>query len=122
LNTAADTYWLGAGWGVCRASSFVPTILGNVGVPGTLLFFTFCTQLLWPAFTFKPLKVQMHGAVLFGLAAILLDLVVSAPELGYLIIWLLFAMAAKFAGGREAAPTGPTATYLPNVRRRQATA
>ena len=119
FNTAADTFWLGAGWGVCRASSFVPTILGNVGIPGTVLFFAFCARLLWPALSLRRLKVPMHGAVLFGLSAVLLDLVVAAPELSYPIVWLLFAMAAKFAAAQETQPARPLPRY-PELQRFQA--
>lgn len=102
FNAAADTFWLGAGWGVCRASSFIPTLFGNVGLPGAALFFALCANLLWPAFSPRKLKVPIHGAVLFGLSAVLLDLSVSAPEIAHPIIWLLFAMAAKFASGQHA--------------------
>lgn len=45
----------------------------------------------------------MHGAVLVGLSSLLLNLFVSAPELTSPIIWLLFAMAAKFAQSAPAA-------------------
>ncbi len=119
FNAAADTYWLGAGWGVCRASSFIPTILGNVGIPGSTLFFAFCARLLWPAFTLRRLKIQIHGAVLFGLSAVLLDLVVSAPEISYPIVWLLFAIAAKFATAREPQSARHLAGY-PELQRLQA--
>jgi len=102
LKAAADTYWLGAGWGVCRASSFIPTVLGNVGLPGSMLLCAFCLRLLWPVTRLSRIKVQVHGAVLLGLVAVLLDLSVSAPELAHPIIWLLFAVAAKFAASEKA--------------------
>ena len=100
LKTAVDTYGIGAGWGVCRASSFVPTLLGNCGVPGSLLFFAFYWRLMRPAVRLNSLPIQTHGAVLFALAAVLLDLIVSAPEVANPMIWLLFAVAAKLAAGR----------------------
>lgn len=121
FQSAADTYWLGAGWGVCRASSFIPTIFANVGIPGSLFFLAFCSQILWPVFSFRRLKVDMHGAVLLGLSAVLLDLSFAAPELTSPIIWLLFAMGAKFAGSAEPTPARVAAPY-PEARRFQATA
>jgi hypothetical protein len=125
LKTAADTHWLGAGWGVCRASSFLPTVLGNVGIPGTGLIFAFCVKLLWPATQLNKLKLQLHGAVLVALSAVLLDLMASAPELANPVIWLLFAVAAKLASDRTPpfaqVFTGPM-NINPAARRLQATA
>jgi hypothetical protein len=122
FQSAADTYWLGAGWGVCRASSFIPTVFANVGIPGGLLFLAFCLQILWPIFGLRRLKVEMHGAVLVGLSALLLNLFVSAPELTSPITWLLFAMAAKFAPrGSTTMPARVIQPY-PETRRFQAAA
>jgi hypothetical protein len=119
FQSAADTYWLGAGWGVCRASSFIPTIFANVGIPGGLLFIAFCSQILRPIFGLRRLRVDMHGAVLIGLSSLLLNLFVSAPELTSPIIWLLFAMAAKFAQGAPAAAPARVIQPYPETRRFQ---
>lgn len=121
FRTATDTKWLGAGWGVCRASSFIPTLFGNVGVPGSILFFAFCSQLFLPVIALRKLKVPIHGAVLLGLGAVLLDLTVSAPELAHPIIWLLFAVAAKFASTRASLAL-PAGNPYPDVRLLHATA
>jgi hypothetical protein len=121
LRTAVDTHGLGAGWGVCRASSFIPTLLGNVGLPGSILFFLFCARLLRPALKLNKSKVQVHSAVLFALCALLLDLSVSAPELAHPVIWLLFAVAAKFAAGRAVVAPPPNQVY-PQLNRLGATA
>lgn len=99
LTTAAATHWLGAGWGVCRASSFIPTVLGNVGLPGALLFLTFSLKLIWSAVRKGNTRGQIHGAVVFALGAVLVDLAVAAPEIVSPIIWLLFAVIAKLEGG-----------------------
>jgi hypothetical protein len=115
FKTATDTKWLGAGWGVCRASSFIPTLLGNVGLPGSVLFLAFCAQLFLPVLALRKLKIPVHGAVLLGLCAVLLDLAVSAPELAHPIIWLLFAIAAKLAAGK-APSLSQSATPYPEVR------
>lgn len=99
-QAVAETHWLGAGWGVCRASSFIPTLLGNVGLPGAVLFLSFCWRIVWPVVRLNRLRVPIHGAVLLALCAVTLDLAVSAPEVAHPVIWLLFAMAAKFAKQR----------------------
>jgi hypothetical protein len=97
LTTAAATDWLGAGWGVCRASSFIPTVLGNVGLPGALLFFAFYFKLIWSVRKSNADR-PVHGAVVFALGAVLVDLAVAAPEIVSPIIWLLFAVTAKLEG------------------------
>jgi hypothetical protein len=109
LRTAADTHWLGAGWGTCRASSFVPTMLGNVGIPGSVLFFAFCSCLFWPVVRRRRVKIPFHGAALVALSAVLLDLIVSAPELGHPVTWLLFAVTAKLAVTRRPVWSRPMA-------------
>jgi hypothetical protein len=124
LTTAAATYWLGAGWGVCRASSFIPTVLGNVGLPGALLFFTFCFRLIWSGFRKGNAGRPVHGAVVFALGAVLVDLAVAAPEIVSPIIWLLFAVTAKLEGNPSfSAPpirqlAFREAKLLPSPRRR----
>lgn len=102
--TASDTYWLGAGWGECRASSFIPTLVANVGLPGALLFFVFCGNVFLPVLTPSSLRLSVHGAVLFSLSALLLVLIVSAPEIGHPIIWLFFAVAAKLRHSKAQRP------------------
>jgi hypothetical protein len=118
LRTAADTHWLGGGWGVCRASSFLPTVLGNVGIPGALLFSVFCSRLLRPIARLNRTKIPLHGAVLVALSAVLLNLIVSAPELANPVIWLLFAVAAKLAHDPSPALSGRinTAPWLKELR------
>jgi hypothetical protein len=98
LTTATATYWLGAGWGVCRASSFIPTILGNVGLPGTLLLLAFWFKLICSGFRRGNSRHLDHGEVVFALSAILVDLAIAAPEIVSPVIWLLFAVTAKLEG------------------------
>jgi hypothetical protein len=97
FNTAVATDWFGAGWGICRASSIIPTMLGNVGIPGLALFCAFCFGLLRPALKPRSIKLPIHGAVLFALGAVLVVLVVAGPQLDFPVIWVLFAVAAKLA-------------------------
>jgi hypothetical protein len=97
LQTAADTFWIGAGWGTCRASSFIYTTLANVGIPGTLLLCIFCFEVLKPMLHLSRIKMAVHGTALFGLSTALLSLAVAIPDIVQPIIWLLFALAAKLA-------------------------
>ena len=41
MKTLQDTYYMGAGWGSARASGLFYCLLGNVGVPGVVLFVGF---------------------------------------------------------------------------------
>ncbi len=101
LTTAADTYGLGAGWGMCRGSSFIPTLLANAGIPGFVLFFAFCFEIMRPVLRPRRIRLPIHGAVLFTLSVALLDLFISGPEATQPILWLLFAIAARLAVPRR---------------------
>jgi len=95
LSVATSTWLLGAGWGSCRASSFVASALGNVGIPGVLLFSVFCWTVLKPVTRINHLRVPLHGGVLIALGSALLSLLISVPEANHPVMWLLFAIAAK---------------------------
>lgn len=98
-STATHTYWLGAGWGVCRASSIFPTLLGNVGIPGVLLL-GLCA--LRPFLSLlNRTEQRLHGAVLSSLATALIALLVSGPELTAQIIWLLWAIDSRLAAAKR---------------------
>ena len=100
LQTAADTAWMGAGWGICRASSFIPTALANVGVSGVLLLGVFCAIVLYPIRELHKLSLPLHGVVLFALSTALLNLVVALPDIVHPVIWLLFAAGARLLGSQ----------------------
>jgi hypothetical protein len=95
LQTAHDSYYFGAGWGSVRASSFGCTLLGNVGVPGCLLFFFFLTQLVRPALNAKRyVRFEMYERSLFAILIMLVALFIAGAEAIMPIIWVLFAVAA----------------------------
>jgi hypothetical protein len=100
LQTAADTAWIGAGWGICRASSFIPTALANVGVPGILLLGVFCAMVLHPIRKLHKVRRPLQGVVLFALSTALLNLVVALPDIVHPVIWLLFAAGARLSGSQ----------------------
>jgi hypothetical protein len=96
LTAAADADWVGTGWGVCRASSLIPTMLANVGLPGVLLFSWVCFRALRPMGRLLQIREPMHASVLLALSAALLDLAFSGPDPSHPILWLLLAVAAKY--------------------------
>jgi hypothetical protein len=101
LQVASDTDWLGAGWGVCRGSGFLPTLAANVGAPGALLLGGFAVVLFAPVWKRRRRLRPQHTTVLVALGVVIVDMVVSGPEINHPIIWLLSAMAARMAS------TGP---------------
>lgn len=115
LATASETHWLGAGWGSCRASSFIATTLGNVGVPGLLLFCSFCWVSLIPLVRRRSHSGSppIRGAIAFSAGAVLLALVVATPEPVHPIIWLLFAVSAKLAVSNRRKLFRPSLSHYP---------
>lgn len=93
-STAAETAWLGAGWGQCRASSIIPTMLGNVGLPGIGLFVALSGQPFLALLRRKRIT-PFHGAVLFCLSTLIVDLIISNPEINSPIIWFVLAIASR---------------------------
>jgi hypothetical protein len=93
VQTAASTSWLGAGWGVCRASSLVPTMLGNVGVPGVALFAAFLAQVFLPLWRAKRQSLVLKRPAIFAASVVLVGLLVAGPELTNPPLWVFAAIA-----------------------------
>jgi hypothetical protein len=93
LKTASDTAWLGAGFGVCRASGLLPTLLGNVGIPGVALFALLLVQVFRPAWRSKRHDFAFQGQLVFASAVLVFGLLVSGPEITSPPMWLFFAGA-----------------------------
>ena len=94
LQTFHDTYYLGAGWGSARASSFACSLLANVGIPGGGLFVFFLLQMIRPAFSPKRfVRFELFERALFGSAVMLVGLVVAGSDPVMPIIWVLFGIA-----------------------------
>ena len=94
LQTAHDSLYFGAGWGSVRASSFACSLLANVGVPGVLLFVFFLMQLARPLLRPRRYaRFELFERSLFGIAVLLVALVVASPDPIEPIIWVLFAVA-----------------------------
>jgi hypothetical protein len=92
-QTASDTAWLGAGFGVCRGSSLLPTLTGNVGVPGVLLFSCFLLRVFRPAWRTTRRALTFQGELLFACAVVLFGLLVAGPEITGPPMWLFLAGA-----------------------------
>ncbi len=71
-----DTWGLGVGLGAGRASSFVPTLLGSVGVVGTILF-----VLAVSAIVARSINVLPYRPVLWALTALFVTKVIAGPDL-----------------------------------------
>jgi hypothetical protein len=94
MQTAHDSYYFGAGWGSVRASSFGCTLLGNVGIPGCILFFVFLLQLVRPVFNPRHYaRYAMYERSLFAIAIMLVALFIAGADAIMPIIWVLFAVA-----------------------------
>lgn len=94
LQTARDSYYLGAGWGSARASSFACSLLANVGIPGAALFLYFLLQLLRPVFSARRYaRFDIFERSLFAITVVLVGLVVAGADPIAPMIWFLFAVA-----------------------------
>ena len=105
LQTSHDSYYLGAGWGSVRASSFACSLMGNVGIPGVLLFLVFILQLLRPLFTPRRYAhFEMFERSLFAIAIMLVALLIATPDPIMPVIWVLFAVATASKPRNVSAP------------------
>ncbi len=113
LQTSHDSYYFGAGWGSVRASSFACSLMGNVGIPGVLLFCFFLFQLVRPLFRpHRYARFELYERSLFAIAVMLVALVVATPDPVMPVIWVLFAVAVAAKPRRFAQP-GLAQTFLP---------
>ena len=105
LQTSHDSYYLGAGWGSVRASSFACSLMGNVGIPGVLLFLVFILQLLRPLLRPRRYaRFEMYERSLFAIAIMLVALLIATPDPIMPIIWVLFAVATASKPRNAQAP------------------
>jgi flagellar biosynthesis protein FliQ len=96
METARQTYYMGAGWGSVRCSSLGPGLLGTVGIVGTLLFCTFLLSLTLPLFGTGPISRlgDNYEKSLLGTLVILAAMMVASNEPDQPILWVLFAACA----------------------------
>jgi O-Antigen ligase len=95
METARETYYMGAGWGSVRCSSLGPGLLGTVGIVGTLLFCTFLLSLTLPLFAGGRIRSgDIYEKSLLGIFLILAAMMVAGNEPDQPILWVLFAACA----------------------------
>jgi hypothetical protein len=115
LDTLSDTYDMGAGWGSVRASGLIYTLLGNIGVPGGILFVAVYLSLFVPLCGRSTrANVMSHGydlyeQSLFAITVLMLGLVLAGVAPIDPILWALFgiATAAKVSSGNQVPQSGP---------------
>jgi O-antigen ligase len=96
METARQTYYMGAGWGSVRCSSLGPGLLGTVGILGTFLFCTFLLSLTLPLFgpDKNSRREDTYEKSLLGTLVILAAMMVAGNEPDQPILWVLFAACA----------------------------
>jgi hypothetical protein len=95
LDTAFHTYYMGAGWGSVRASGLIYVLLGNIGIPGLLLFAVVLALTFKPFFERKSIYSELasdhYKRSLFGLLTAIFGLAVAGAEPVAPILWFLLA-------------------------------
>jgi hypothetical protein len=114
METASETYYMGAGWGSVRASGLMYVLLGNVGVVGAALFVGFVASLFLPLLRRHPAPTDaatahLYEKALLALTVMLVGLLAAGAEPVVPVLWALFAVAT--AGKVQTQP------FLPAVSR-----
>jgi hypothetical protein len=96
LQTARQTYLLGAGWGSLRCSGLGYLLIGTVGVPGLLLFSSFLAALFLPLVSRHSgaTRTSMYARSLFAVAVSVFCLTIAGAEPVSPDLWVLFAVAS----------------------------
>jgi hypothetical protein len=105
IQSAEDTYWLGAGWGSLRCSGLGYMLIGTVGVPGLLLFLVFVVTLFGPLVFRRDVggRDNLYNRSLFATAVSISAMAVAGAEPVSPILWVLFAAASA---GPQMRPNG----------------
>lgn len=88
LNLTLQTHGLGVGLGSNRPSSFVASLLSQVGVVGFALFVSAASCTLWP------LRKE-HRWIGVAALGLLLSMAFGLPDLSFPFLWTLLALAAQ---------------------------
>jgi len=115
MQAAQETYFLGAGWGSLRCSGLFYMLIGNVGVPGLLLFISFLASLFLPLVSRHqgPTRGKLYGSSLFATAVSLCCMAIAGAEPILPILWVLFAalsagpqvLPSRFAWSAKTCPS-----------------
>jgi hypothetical protein len=102
LGAFASTYGLGAGWGSTRASSLIPHILGNVGLPGLAAFGTF-VYMFWKGGKDNKYAMPLAG---FYAGALIAACLAVTDFLVYQLYWIVAAASLGLVTSASKAPSG----------------
>jgi hypothetical protein len=97
FNLVFETYGMGAGWGSVRASSFFPSLIGNVGIVGLLVVCWFALSVTRQAGRARRLassldQIFVIDAASAALVGTLAAALISAPEIDLLSFYVLLAL------------------------------
>jgi hypothetical protein len=98
METASETYYMGAGWGSARASGLMYVLMGNVGIVGSFLFVAFIASLFLPMLhgnhaRERSASTYFYEKTLLASLVILVGLLAAGAEPVAPILWALFAGA-----------------------------
>jgi hypothetical protein len=88
LNLTLQTHGLGVGLGSNRPSSFVASLLSQVGVTGFVLF-------LFAALSTLYRLPKQHRWIGMAAVGLLLSMALGMPDLSFPFLWILLALAAQ---------------------------
>jgi hypothetical protein len=96
IETARQTYYMGAGWGSVRCSSLGAGLLATVGLIGVLVFCAFLISLMLPLFkrNYDSRFGDVYEKSLLATLVILAAMMVAGNEPDQPILWVLFAACA----------------------------
>jgi hypothetical protein len=96
MQSAQETYFLGAGWGSLRCSGLGYMLIGNVGIPGFLLFIFFLVTLCLPLFSGRETSSRggLYESSLFATVVSIFGAALAGAEPVSPILWVLFAAAS----------------------------
>lgn len=114
LDTFKQTYYLGAGWGSSRASSFGATLLANAGLVGAFLFAAFTAGTLWLAYLREQTGPWVTDVGLMdGISVTLLAHLLAVPDIVFPIFWVYMGLANRVIDRVE--PIGRTDVLRPSA-------
>ena len=105
LQLLLRTHGLGVGLGSNRSSSLVTTLVSNVGVAGTLLFFVFYCKL----FANLP---EEYGWFKWAGFALLLNMCLGIADVTMPLLWVPILLAVQFSSGNMPVRRKPNGTNL----------
>jgi hypothetical protein len=107
LQTARDTFYVGAGWGSVRCSSLIYGLIGTVGIGGCALFFGSMLAQYRGLFVGARRRVGMDDGYersLLASATLVVAMAVSGNELVLPVLWVLFAIGVAGPQTTEGVP------------------